>query len=410
MDRVLPGTSAAAFEEATGGPAGSEGGLPATLPETLVSEDLQDTYVLLLNAGSTAGVSWVKEVPPACYLETTVTVAAELRAGALPPLDLREPMTLPEGSTLRWEVSGTERPGEQGKLHEVSRLGAQTLRVTTTSTAGQVEDPFAGLEPLGNAGGGNTLMPLERSLGRTADLELSRPGALEAYGHFVATGEVPLAEPERGVLRSGRVAVFTQQRSPGAELGFLRQFRRLDAERVVNAQWSAEYDDGSVEVRSSARFTGRMVLWYVVIDSTGQQTRGDLSVVFSHLTPATVAALAKGLRGEAEGLEGRWHVELRLADQEVMLWRNLARMRVCERNNLDPAQFEREARTSAMELWEGDVGLQTLALARSPDEVGDMLVRLGNTAELAAQSLAQLMLSLGAPLEGTLRLAPAQSS
>jgi hypothetical protein len=83
---------------------------------------------------------------------------------------------------------------------------------------------------------------------------------------------------------------------------------------------------------------------------------------------------------------------------------------VCEGNSLEPAQFDREARTSAMELWEGDVGLQTLALARTPDEVGDMLVRLGGTAEAAAQALAQLMLSLGAPLEGTLRLAPAQST
>jgi hypothetical protein len=206
------------------------------------------------------------------------------------------------------------------------------------------------------------------------------------------------------------VAVFTQQRTPGAVLGFLRQFRRLDGEHVMNVQWSAEYDDGSVEVRSSARFTGRLVLWHLKIDSSGQQTRGDLSVVFSHLSPGTVAALARGLRGEAEGLEGRWHAELLLADQEVMLWRDLARLRVCERNSLEPAQFDREARTSAMELWEGDVGLQTLALARTPDEVGDMLVRLGGTAEAAAQALSQLMLSLGAPLEGTLRLAPAQST
>lgn len=406
VDRVSTGAGAAASKEASDSSDGSEGGGPGASPETLVSEDLQDTYVLLLSAGATSGeVTWVKDVPASCYLETNVTVASQLRSGALPPLSLGEPLTLPEGSTLRWEVG----EGEQGKLREVSRLTAHLLRVTTTSTAGQVEDPFAGLEPLSNVSGTGTLA-LERSLGRTADLDLSQEGAARAYQHFVATGEVPLAEPAAGVLRSGRVAVFTQQRRPSAELSFLRQFRRLDGEQVVNAQWSAEYDDGSVEVRSSARFTGRLVLWLVVIDSTGQQTRGDLSVVFSHLTPATVAALAKGLRGEAEGLEGRWHVELRLADQEVMLWRNLARLRVCERNSLDLAQFEREARTSAMELWEGDVGLQTLALARSPDEVGDMLVRLGNTAEAAAQSLAQLMLSLGAPLEGTLRLAPAQSA
>ncbi len=377
--------------------------------ETLVSEDLQDTYVLLLDAGAGRGMSWVKDVPPSCYLETNVTVAAQLRSGELPPLSLSEPLTVPEGSTLRWEASG-EGQGAQGRLHEVSRLDAQLMRVTTTSMRGQVEDPFAGLEPLGGEVQGSALPVLERSLGRTADLELSREGALGAYHHFVSTGAVPLADPDGGVLRSGRVAVFTQQRALVPELSFLRQFRRLDAERVLNVQWSAEYDDGSVEVRASARFTGRMVLWHVVIDSAGHQTHGDLSVVFSHLSPETVAALARGLRGEAEGLEGRWHAELLLADQEVMLWRDLARLRVCERNGMDPERFEREARTEAMELWEGDVGLQTLALARTPDEVGDMLVRLGNDAESAADSLARLMVDLGAPLEGTLRIAPAQST
>jgi hypothetical protein len=318
-------------------------------------------------------------------------------------------MTIPEGSTLRWETLG-EGQGAQGRLHEATRLDVQLMRVTTTSVRGQVEDPFAGLQPLGGGVSESAMPMLERSLGRTADLELSREGTLGAYQQFVSTGAVPLADPDGGVLRSGRVAVFTQQRAPGSELSFLRQFRRLDAESVLNVQWSAEYDDGSVEVRSSARFTGRMVLWHVHIDSSGQQTRGDLSVVFSRLTPETVTALARGLRGEAEGLEGQWHAELLLADQEVMLWRNLARLRVCERNGLDSARFEREARTQAMELWEGDVGLQTLALARTPDEVGDMLVRLGNTAEEAAQALARLMVDLGAPLEGTLRIAPAQSS
>ena len=377
--------------------------------ETLVSEDLQDTYVLLLEAGGGKDVSWVKAVPPSCYLETNVTVAAQLRAGELPPLSLAEPMTIPEGSTLRWETLG-EGQGAQGRLHEATRLDVQLMRVTTTSVRGQVEDPFAGLQPLGGGVSESAMPMLERSLGRTADLELSREGTLGAYQQFVSTGAVPLADPDGGVLRSGRVAVFTQQRAPGSELSFLRQFRRLDAESVLNVQWSAEYDDGSVEVRSSARFTGRMVLWHVHIDSSGQQTRGDLSVVFSRLTPETVTALARGLRGEAEGLEGQWHAELLLADQEVMLWRNLARLRVCERNGLDSARFEREARTQAMELWEGDVGLQTLALARTPDEVGDMLVRLGNTAEEAAQALARLMVDLGAPLEGTLRIAPAQSS
>jgi hypothetical protein len=407
VDRVSTGAGKSAGEEAS--PGVSEGaGAPGASPETLVSEDLQDTYVLLLNAGAPGGVSWVKDVPPGCYLETTVTVAAQLRSGELPPLSLREPLTLPEGSTLRWEVSAEEHPSGQGKLHELSRLDATTLRLTTTSTAAQVEDPFAGLQPLNHVSSGG--MPsLERSMGRTADVDLSVPGALKAYERFIATGEVPLTDSAVGVPRSGRVAVFTQQRTPGKELGFLRQFRRLDGEHVMNVQWSAEYDDGSVEVRSSARFTGRLVLWHLKIDASGQQTRGDLSVVFSHLTPATVAALARGLRGEAEGLDGKWHAELLLADQEVMLWRDLARLRVCESNNLVPGQFEREARTPAMELWEGDVGLQTLALARTPDEVGDMLVRLGGTAETAAQSLAQLMLGLGAPLEGTLRLAPAQS-
>lgn len=407
VDRAT-GASAKAAGEASAGasPEGTVG--PGSSPETLVSEDLQDTYVLLLNAGASTGVSWVKDVPTACYLETTVTVAAALRSGALPPLSLSKPLTLPEASTLRWE-SGPERPGEQGKLHELSRMDPHTLRVTTTSTAAQVEDPFAGLQPLGHVGGGG-LPLLERSMGRTADLDLTLPAAMQAYQAFVDSGEVPLADVQAGVLRSGRVAVFTQERTPGKELSFLRQFRRLDAGRVMNVQWSAEYDDGSVEVRSAARFTGRLVLWQVKIDSAGQQTRGDLSVVYSHLSPATVAALAQGLRGEAEGLEGRWHAELLLADQEVMLWRDLARQRVCERNGLALAQFDREARTSAMELWEGDVGLQTLALARTPDEVGDMLVRLGGTAETAAQALAQLMLSLGGPLEGTLRIAPAQSA
>ena len=377
--------------------------------ETLVSEDLQDTYVLLLDMRGGRGVSWVKDVPPSCYLETNVTVAAQLRNGELPPLSLSEPMTIPEGSTLRWEAMG-EGQGAQGRLHEATRLDTQLMRVTTTSMRGQVEDPFAGLQPLGGGVSESSMPVLERSLGRTADLELSREGTLAAYQHFVSTGAVPLADPEGGVLRSGRVAVFTQQRVPGPELSFLRQFRRLDAESVLNVQWSAEYDDGSVEVRSSARFAGRMVLWHVLIDSSGKQTRGDLSVVFSRLTPETVAALARGLRGEAEGLEGLWHAELLLADQEVMLWRDLARLRVCERNGLDLARFEREARTRAMELWEGEVGLQTLALARTPDEVGDMLVRLGETAQAAAQSLARLMSELGAPLEGTLRIAPAQSS
>ena len=390
-------------------PHASEGlGSTGASAETLVSEDLQDTYVLLLDMRSGRGVSWVKDVPPSCYLETNVTVAAQLRSGELPPLSLSEPMTIPEGSTLRWEATG-EGQGAQGRLHEATRLDVQLVRVTTTSMRGQVEDPFAGLQPLGGGVTESSLPVLERSLGRTADLELSREGTLAAYQHFVGTGAVPLADPEGGVLRSGRVAVFTQQRAPGPEVSFLRQFRRLDAESVLNVQWSAEYDDGSVEVRSSARFTGRMVLWHVHIDSSGQQTRGDLSVVFSRLTPETVAALARGLRGEAEGLEGQWHAELLLADQEVMLWRDLARLRVCERNGLDLARFEREARTHAMELWEGEVGLQTLALARTPDEVGDMLVRLAETAEAAAQALARLMSELGAPLEGTLRIAPAQS-
>ncbi|HEX8699271.1 MAG TPA: hypothetical protein VF815_10575 [Myxococcaceae bacterium] len=408
VDRLSTGASAEAAEQPSANASSESTVVPGSSPETLVSEDLQDTYVLLLNVGASTGVSWVKDVPTACYLETTVTVAAALRSGELPPLSLSRPLTLPEASTLRWE-SGPERPGEQGKLHELSRLDPNTLRVTTTSMAAQVEDPFAGLQPLSNVSSG-PLPPLERSMGRTADLDLSHPQAMRAYKAFVDTGEVPLADAQAGVLRSGRVAVFTQQRTPGAELGFLRQFRRLDGEHVMNVQWSAEYDDGSVEVRSSARFTGRLVLWHLKIDSAGQQTRGDLSVVYSHLAPATVAALARGLRGEAEGLDGRWHAELLLADQEVMLWRDLARTRVCERNSLEPGQFDREARTSAMELWEGDVGLQTLALARTPDEVGDMLVRLGGTAETAAQSLAQLMHSLGGPLEGTLRIAPAQSS
>ncbi|WP_157232188.1 hypothetical protein [Hyalangium minutum] len=380
---------------------------PGASAETLVSEDLQDTYILLLDAGR--GVPWVREVPAGCYLETNVTVAAMLRSAELPPLSLPEPMTIPEGSTLRWEAQGAGE-GAQGRLHEVSRLDLQLLRVTTTSVRAQVEDPFAGLEPLGGVSQPKTLPMLERSLGRTADLDLAREGTLSAYQHFVSFGAVPLADPEGGVLRSGRVAVFTQQRTPGPELRFLRQARRLDAESVLNVQWSAEYDDGSVEVRSSARFTGRMVLWNVHIDSAGQQTRGDLSVVFSHLSPDTVRALARGLRGEAEDLEGRWHAELLLADQEVMLWRDLARLRVCERNGIDVERFLREARTEAMELWQGDVGLQTLALARTPDEVGDMLVRLGDTAEPAAQALARLMVDLGAPLEGTLRIAPAQST
>jgi hypothetical protein len=318
-------------------------------------------------------------------------------------------MTIPEGSTLRWEAAG-EGQGAQGQLHEVSRLDSQLMRVTTTSMRGQVEDPFAGLEPLGEGVQEQVMPMLERSLGRTADLDLSREGTLGAYQHFVSTGAVPLADPEGGVLRSGRVAVFTQQRSPSSELSFLRQFQRLDAESMMNVQWSAEYDDGSMEVRASARFTGRMVLWHVVIDSMGRQTHGDLSVVFSHLSPATVAAHARGFKGEAEGLEGQWHVELLLAVEEVMLWRDLARMRVCELNGMEAARFQREARTEAMELWEGDVGLQTLALARAPDEVGDVLVRLGSTAESAAESLARLMIDLGGPLQGTLRLAPAQST
>lgn len=380
---------------------------PAASAETLVSEDLQDTYILLLDAGR--GVPWVEEVPAGCYLETNVTVASMLRASELPPLRLSEPSTIPEGSTLRWETQG-QGEGAQGRLHEVSRLDLQLMRVTTTSVRSQVEDPFAGMEPLGGGAQPRELPMLERSLGRTADLDLVREGTLSAYQHFVSSGAVPLADPEGGVLRSGRVAVFTQQRTPGPELRFLRQARRLDAESVLNVQWSAEYDDGSVEVRASARFTGRMVLWHVHIDSAGQQTRGDLSVVFSHLAPDTVRALARGLRGEAEDLEGRWHAELVLSDQEVMLWRDLARVRVCERNGIDVDRFQREARTEAMELWEGEVGLQTLALARTPDEVGDMLVRLGDTAEAAAQALARLMVDLGAPLEGTLRIAPAQSN
>ena len=401
------GTTPGSTDALATDPLEAEGpGIPSASAETLVSEDLQDTYILLLDA--TRGVPWVKDVPPACYLETNVTVAAQLRSAELPPLSLPEPLTVPEGSTLRWETLPEE--GAQGRLHEVSRLDLQLLRVTTTSMRGQVEDPFAGLEPLGGVVQEGALPMLERSLGRTADLELSREGTLGAYQHFVSTGAVPLADPEGGVLRSGRVAVFTQQRAPGSELSFLRQFRRLDTESVLNVQWSAEYDDGSVEVRASARFTGRMVLWHVHIDSSGQQTRGDLSVVFSHLSPETVAALARGLRGEAEGLEGRWHAELLLADQEVMLWRDLARLRVCERNGMDVDRFMREARTEAMELWEGEVGLQTLSLARTPDEVGDMLVRLGNTAESAAQALGRLMVDLGAPLEGTLRIAPAQST
>ncbi|MBN1208887.1 MAG: hypothetical protein JXB05_28775 [Myxococcaceae bacterium] len=387
--------------ESTGGTGGSL--------ETLVSEDLQDTYLLFLEAGAKGRVPWVKEVPASCYLETTVTVAAQLRAGELPPLSLSEPRTIPEGSTLRWEESG-DGAGAQGRLHEVSRLDARLMRVTATSMRGQVEDPFAGLEPVGNAQSG--VMPtLERSLGRTADLELEREGMLAAYRHFVDTGAVPLADPEGGVLRSGRVAVFTQQRAPSAELSFLRQLQRMDTDSVLNVQWSAEYDDGSVEVRSSARFTGRLVLWNVLIDSAGQQTRGDLSIVFSHLTPEVVAALARGVGGEAEGLEeGRWHAELLLTEREAMQWRDLARMRVCDVNGLALARFDWESRTEAMANWEGEVGLQMLALARAPDEVGDMLVRLGSTAEAAAQALARLMSELGAPLEGTLRIAPAQTT
>lgn len=409
-DERQRGAASRYAEQPAEDPSATEGtGTPAASAETLVSADLQDTYVLLLDARDSRGMSWGRNVPPSCYLETNVTVVAQLRTGELPPVSLSEPMTIPEGSTLRWEAMG-EGHQSQARLQEATRLDAQLIRVTTTSMRGQVEDPFAGLQPLGVAVTENTLPVLERSLGRTADLDLSREGTLGAYQHFVSTGAVPLADPDGGVLRSGRVAVFTQQRVPGRELAFLRQFHQMDAASALNVQWSAEYDDGSVEVRASARFTGRMVLWHVLIDPFGQQTRGDVSVVFSQLTPRTVAALARGLRGAAEGLEGQWHVELLLADQEVILWRHLARLRICERNGMEVARFEREARTRAMAHWEGEVGLQALALARTPDEVGDTLVRLGDSAEGAAQALAQLMSELGAPLEGTLRIAPAQST
>jgi hypothetical protein len=340
-----------------------------------------------------------------CRLETARE--AVLRPGGGLPADFEPgvPSSLPVGGTLRLEARALGRP--EALTCEVHRLDASTVRLTALPSKPVVEEPFAGLlveELARDVGGTHTV---ERALGWTADLDLGQPGVLRHYRDFLALGEVPVTHRAGGVLRSGRVAAFKDSCAPAVELRFLRDFAWLDGERVESLQRVVEYDDGGVEVRSHARFGGgRQLFSTILVDTAGQQVRGDHSLVLSGLPRDAGVALA-ALFGDTYAGAGACHARVRLTDDEAMRWRDLARAQVCRQTAMSVGRFETEARTQDMVAWKGSPQLISLALARTPAEVADAVARFHATAEGLVACLVRLGAGLGAALTGALRWVPA---
>lgn len=381
-----------------------EAGPRAQEPHVWVDEDLREVHALTLR----------RAVGPvaSCRLETTREVAAQLHsdAGALARFEPLAPATLPVGSLLVLEDPGPRSGADAGQpCREVRRLDASTLRVTAMPSRGVVEEPFAGLgeDAALDAGGTHTL---ERALGWTADLDLRHAGAPGHYREFLASGEVPVTHKAGGVLRSGRVAVFTDSCAPVIELRFLRDFAWLDGERVECQQRVVEYDDGGVEVRSHARFCGgRHLFCTILVDTAGQQVRGDHSLVLGHLPADAVAALS-ALFGERPESRGAAHARLRLTDEEALRWRDLARAHVCQQTGMSVGRFDAEARTPDMAAWKGSPQLVSLALARTPAEVADAVARFHATAEGLVACLVRLAAVLGARTPGALAVVSASEA
>lgn len=379
--------------EAEAAPLPEPGGREAS--DVWVDEELREVHALTLSRATGAGGPLAS-----CRLETTREVATG--ADVLSDFEPLAPGTLPVGSLLT--LGGPESRGgaEAGKpCREVRRLDASTVRVTAMPSRGVVEEPFAGLgeDVAQDAGGTHTL---ERALGWTADLDLRQPGSLAHYREFLASGEVPVTHRAGGVLRSGRVAVFTDSCAPVIELRFLRDFAWLDGERVECLQRVVEYDDGGVEVRSHARFSGgRHLFSTILVDTAGQQVRGDHSLVLGHLPAHAVAALS-ALFGEAPEARGAGHARLRLTDDEALRWRDMARAHVCQGTGMSVGRFEAEARTPDMGAWKGSPQLISLALARTPAEVADAVARFHATAEGLVACLVRLGAVLGARTPGAL--------
>jgi hypothetical protein len=364
-----------------------------------VDEELRELHALTFSrAAGTHGLASYR-------LETTREGAALLGAGALPDLEPLAPLTLPVGSCLTLEEpqggAGASKP-----CREVRRLDSTTVRVTAMPSRGVVEEPFAGLgeELTSDVGGTHTL---ERALGWTADLDLRQPGTLAHYREFLASGEVPVTHRAGGVVRSGRVAVFTDSCAPVIELRFLRDFAWLDGERVECLQRVVEYDDGGVEVRSHARFRGgRHLFSTILVDTAGQQVRGDHSLVLGHLPADAVAALC-ALFGERPEARRAGHARLRLTDEEALRWRDIARAHVCQQMGMSVGRFEAEARTPDMGAWKGSPQLISLALARTPAEVADAVARFHATAEGLVACLVRLGAVLGTRTPGALAMVSA---
>ncbi len=374
---------------------------PALAPETpglWVDEELREVLPLTLThpGSAVAGAA-------ACLLEASPEVAARLHGGALPGLELLAPATLPPGCTVT--LAARETPGP---CCEVRRLEDGTVRILAMPSGGAVEEPFAALlSPEHDAGGTHTV---ERALGWTADLDPNHPGALAHYREFVASGEVPVTHRAGGVLRSGRVAGFTDSCAPAIELRFLRDFAALDGERVESRQRVVEYDDGGVEVRSRTRFSGgRQLFATILVDAAGQSLRGDHSLVLSHLQSATAASLA-ALFGERHDGQAPCHARVRLTDDEAMRWRDVARARVCQQTGISVSRFEAEARTPDMGRWKGTPQLISLALARTAAEVADAVARFHPSAEGLVACLVRVAAIMGERLSGSLAVVPASGA
>lgn len=373
---------------------------PPEAPDTWVDEELREVGALTVSqpAGGAGGMA-------TCRLETAREAVVRPGGGLPPDFEPGVPATLPVGSTLRLEVRGPGR--EETTRCEVHRLDASTLRLTAMPVRPVVEEPFAGLlveELARDVGGTHTV---ERALGWTADLDVDQPVALRHYREFLALGEVPVTHRAGGVLRSGRVAAFKDSCAPGVELRFLRDFAWLDGGRVESLQRVVEYDDGGVEVRSHARFgEGRQLFSTILVDTAGQQVRGDHSLVLSHLPRDAGVALAALFGGRYEGA-GACHARVRLTDEEAMRWRDLARAQVCRQTAMSVGRFETEARTQDMAAWKGSPQLISLALSRTPAEVADAVARFHATAEGLVSCLVRLGAGLGAALTGTLRVVSA---
>lgn len=368
-----------------------------------VDEELREVLPMTLSCPGRAD-----GLPPSFRLEVSRTAGTWLGVGAPPDVEPLSPATLPVGSTLTLEPrdeADTRRP-----RREVHRLDEATVRITAMPSRGVVEEPFSGLlgQPLAPDVGGT--VTVERALGWTADLDLRHAGAQAHYREFLANGEVPITHHSGGVARSGRVADFTDSCAPAIELRFLRDFAWLDCERVESRQRVVEYEDGGVEVRSHARFSGgRQLFSTIVVDTDGQSLRGDHSLVLCHLSAEAVGALS-ALFGERHMARGRCHARLRLTEDEALRWRDLARAQVCQRTGMSVGRFEAEARTPDMAAWEGSPQLISLALARTAAEVADAAIRFQSTAPGVVACLVRLGMVLGTRTPGTLTVAPASEA